>query len=256
MNLRTTRLVDLLQAPTPSQNSRCHKCRLTRSIGTACKDNQSPILPSTCTNQLPRDGNPRQTPKAHKRIARRVIPPVVFDFTQLRYAYGRQRDPRAAGKSEDQREDDDERDIPAGGEPQRQNGDEAQENRADHCIEVAEFVCDQAGEIPAETGPDVQERKELVGECSVDASLDRVGGEVAERDEEAPFHEEDAQSREGEDRVSEDSKIRENGFLRGLLGGKAGFDAQVRHDEEDEVNQGEDAGGPGPADAWKEGLQC
>ncbi len=82
-----------------------------------------------------------------------------------------------------------------------------------------------------------------------------VAGKVGERHEEAPFDEEDSGRGEGEDAVAEDQEIRQQVFQVGGFGRQAGADEEVGEAKEDEVQQADDAGGPGEADAWEEGLQ-
>ena len=145
--------------------------------------------------------------------------------------------------------------MAAGREPQPQDRHRAEEDCRAHGIEIPQFICNQAWEVAAQARPNVQERDELVRESWVDAFADGVGGEVAERDEEAPFHEEDAHSRQGKDRVAEDAEIWEDAFFRCFLGRESRFDAEVCDHEKDQVDEGEDSGAPCPTDLRKEGLQ-
>ena len=82
-----------------------------------------------------------------------------------------------------------------------------------------------------------------------------VATQIRERHEEAPLDEEDGRGREREDGVAEDGKVRQQGAQVGGSGRQAGADEEVGEDQQDQVDEGDDAGGPGETHAGEEGLQ-
>ena len=143
-------------------------------------------------------------------------------------------------------------DAAAGGEPDCEDGEKAEEDCDDHGVEAAEAVGEVARGPAAEEAARVDDGEELVGEGCGDAVGEGVGGNVRERNEEAPFDKEDAGGRERECRVPEDPEVGPD--VAAPFREQAGADQEVCEKQEDEEDERHAADGPLVADEGKELL--
>src|SRR5438046_3155549 len=84
--------INSLHLPPGPQHPCRHKCPQTRCIATPGEDNQAPELPSTRSHQLACNWDPRQASKRNKRVAGRIVPPIVLNLAKLPHTDGCQRD--------------------------------------------------------------------------------------------------------------------------------------------------------------------
>lgn len=239
--------------PPNPQHPRRHKTRQSTRIAHTRKNNQPPIPPPTRRQNLPGNWNPRQTPKTHNSIARRVPPPKLLGIAQLAHADGRQADIAATRKTKENAKDAEARDATAGGEPDGKDADEVEKDGEDHGVEAAESVGDVAGNPAAEEGAGVDDSKKLVGEGGEDAVGEGVGGDVGKGDKETPFDKENAACRERKDCVSEDEEVGPD--VAAYFWGQARADEEVGDEEEEEEYQGHDADGPFVTEKGEELLE-
>lgn len=133
------------QPPCPGKKP--HRRRPTQ----ARKDDQAPILLPTLASlqNCPCDGNARQAAKTNQGIASSVVSPIILHPAQLPDTHRGEGDGAPARKAKDQRVQNHQRDRLSRRQPQRQGGDQAQQQRQDHGVEAPDLVRHQAGEIAA-----------------------------------------------------------------------------------------------------------
>lgn len=204
-------------------------------------------------DDLARNRNPRQTPDTHNRIASSEVAPQVLGATQLPDAYGCQPDVRPGREAEEEAEDDEAGHCGASGQPDAEDHDDGEDGGEDHGVERAYLVGVEPRQPAPEDGPDIEDDEALVGEVLAEPRVQGVAAYVRERHEQRPLEEVDGGDGEGEDAVAEDSQV---GFCAGaVLGREAAADEDAADAQQEDGEEAEAAGCPGPAELGDQVLQ-
>ena len=200
------------QPPTYPQDSRPHKACKTQAIAASYERNQSGIFSSVTCDQLSRNRDTDQAPKADNSIQTCVPPPEHLCPTKLPHTHGCQTDIRATAEAEHEGKNDQLRYTSGtifrrAGQPKTEHGDHTECYGCDHRVEAAEAVGHVAGRPSTEEGADVEDREKLVGEGGVHIVKESVGGYIGDRYEEGEFDKEDSGCGQGEDRATEDAEV-------------------------------------------------
>ncbi|KAL9609859.1 MAG: hypothetical protein Q9167_005403 [Letrouitia subvulpina] len=193
------------------------------------------------------------SPKAHNRVARRIVPAKFLRLAQLAHTRWGQADVAPARETEQRREDAEPCNIAAGVEPDAEHAESAHGDSGDHGVEPAEPVGDEPRARAPKDASCVEDREQLVREGWGDAIGERVAGDEGQGYEEAPLDEEDACGRQREGGLREYAEIGPDGAAD--FRGQARADEEDGSEQEDEKDEREKANGPGEAEPREESLQ-
>ena len=217
----------------------------------AGEDDEAVVRATVGLNKTPTNGDADQAGKRHDRVRGGVVPAVLLRLAHAPDADGSNGDGSAAGKAEQDGEDDDAGGGVAEGQPDAETRDQGQQHGEEAHVEGADHV----GVVPRQGSPDdrarVHDGEQVEGEVLAEALVQGVGRDVSEGDEERELEQEDANGRERERGLLEDADV---GVRRRVLRGrKAGAHERNADEPAAEADEGEDAGCPAVADLVKEG---
>lgn len=194
------------------------------------------------------DGDADEAGKRRHRV-RGVVAVAVLRLAHAADAHGRHGDSGARAEAEEHGEDDDAGARPAQRQPNAQAGDKRQQHEEEEGVEGPDHVGVVAGQHAPDDGAGVHDGQQVEGERLAEALVQGKGGDVSDGNEERELEQEDGDGDQGKERAAQDAEVRVRRRVAGRRQAETDEDADAAADE---ANEGQNARGPGEADAVEE----